>query len=130
MGNGTTVVQWQEEGLRIDVPSGVLINVKPNGNADDTDNFTIIRMLINFEVLNLESEIVIRACYTKSERSAAGTVEDLKLAIWNGEDWDVLDATTVPGGCPSTLTGDYEGVKIVTVSEWSDPAMAWGYNPA
>lgn len=126
---------WTEKGVKVDVPeANAEIKEKAYGNPTSTGSFTVIRHLVNFEVVvkgtsnpvngfPANKPMTITVCYTDDDAEAAGGENKLKLAMWDGEDWKNIPITKA-AACPfAGFAGAYEA-KIT--SRWADPSIAWG----
>ena len=129
--------EWSKKGVKAIVPDDdAEINTKPYGNPVSKGNFTVIRDLVNFEVVNKHTKkpvsgfptskpMVITVCYTEADATAAGGANKLKLAMWDdkSEDWKNIPINKADS-CPfEDFAGAYEA-KIT--SRWADPPVAWG----
>jgi hypothetical protein len=129
--------EWSAEGVKAFVDDDdALINPKPYGNPVSTDHFTVIRHLVNFEVVNKHTNVpvngfpaskplVITVCFLASDAEAAGGANKLKLAMWDDKtkDWKNIPINRV-SDCPfENFAGAYEA-RIT--SRWADPPISWG----
>lgn len=97
----------------------------------DTAEFRVIRTLVSFEVM--ASEPVdgftrpgkLTVCYKQSDVDAAGGVNKLKLAAWNGKKWQILPQRPTDE-CPFPGQDFAGAVEVLITRPWSDPPVAWG----
>ena len=125
--------EWPDKGMKAVVPDdNAEINVKAFGDVGSTSDFTIIRKLVNFEVVVKGTKnpvdafappMTITACYTEADASAAGGANKLKLGMWDGSSWKNIPIKSIDS-CPfEGFAGAYEA-KIT--ARWADPPVAWG----
>jgi hypothetical protein len=133
---------WQAKGVRARVPEQagieVEINEKPYGDPGSTSDFTVIRHLVNFEVVDKKTKNPVESfsppmrltvCYTQDDVDGAGDVNKLKLAAWDGKKWRNLPITCIGRDdcpCPFTGAGFVGAAEVLITARWADPPVAWG----
>lgn len=141
-GQNDVLKSWPAKGVRAQVPpqTGIEVEIKekPYGNPESTDEFTVIRHLVNFEVVDKQTNnpvesfappMRITACYTQSDVDAAGGVNKLKLAAWDGKKWRNLPITCIDRDdcpCPFADAGFIGAAEVLITARWADPPVAWG----
>lgn len=131
---------WKAVGVRAHVPaqkSGIEVEIveKDYGDPPDTPEFTVIRRLVNFEVVQKGTSnpvgrfappLRITACYTQADADAAGGENKLRLGAWDktAGKWRILPHRPI-GDCPFTGAGFIGAVEVLWTDKWADPSVAW-----
>jgi hypothetical protein len=129
--------EWSDKGVKAVVPdNNAQIRPKDFGNPGSTGNFSVIRQLVNFEVVvsgtnnpvdGFSPPMVITVCYKAEDAASAGGANKLKLGMWDGSDWKNIPITKIDS-CPfAGFEGAFEA-KIT--ARWADPPVAWGVGGA
>ena len=127
------VKEWSNKGVKAEVDDvNAEINEKDFGSPGSTGDFTVIRELVNFEVVNRNTKkpvegfsppMVITVCYTADDAAAAGGANRLKLGMWDGSAWKNIPIKAADS-CP--FSGFAGAVEAKITARWADPPIAWG----
>ena len=140
----TKKFKFEDEDVEIKVSSELKAKAKkfPLGKKKDykpkDSKFVAKRLVINFGLVDEGDEgnvltdfdppIEVKIRYKQKDIEAAEAAKsNLRLAYWNGEDWEYFtekkhDFKLVPDPKP-----DKGGYGYVEISRWGDPPLAWGF---
>ncbi|MGB3712960.1 MAG: hypothetical protein WA996_00870 [Candidatus Promineifilaceae bacterium] len=132
---------WYEKGVRAFVPSqeskvDADIHEKDYESRPNQPHFTMVRELVNFEVVNANTgkpigifhpPLEITVCFIESDMATAQTRgKPLKLGAWINDRWWTLPTKHPPGECPHGNPEHMGAYKALITGKWDDPEIGWG----
>ena len=144
MKHETKKFKFEAEEVEIKVPKELKAKAKkfPLGKKKDykskDSEFVAKRLVINFGLVDEDNEdnvltefnppIEVKIRYKQKDiESVDEAKSSLRLAYWNGKDWEYFTEKKHDFKLVPDSKADNGGYGYVEISQWGDPPLAWGF---